>query len=79
MVIKYPFTKDGIQWFEEDTMSDIMNNLEHDDPNDRNESITDFNIFITVGSREIMVPLLPETFEEMTTFLKNALKEVEQC
>ena len=79
MTIKYPFTKDGIQWFEDDTLSDIMNNLEHDDPNDRNESITDFNIFITVGSREIKIPLQPETFEEMTTFLKNALKETEQC
>ena len=79
MTIKYPFTKDGIQWFEDDTLSDIMNNLEHDDPNDRNESITDFNIFITVGSREIKIPLQPETFEEMTAFLKNALKEVEQC
>ena len=79
MTIKYPFTKDGIKWFENDTLSDIMNNLEHDDPNNRNECITDFNIFITVGSREIMIPLLPETFEEMTDFLKNALKEVEQC
>lgn len=79
MTIKYPFTKDGIKWFEDDTLADIMNNLEHDDPNDRNESINDFNIFITVGNREIMIPLLPETFEEMTTFLKYALKETEQC
>ena len=79
MTIKYPFTKDGIQWFEDDTLADIMNNLEHDDPNGRNESINDFNIFITVGSREIKIPLQPETFEEMTAFLKNALKEVEQC
>ena len=76
MTIKYPFTKDGIQWFEEDTLADIMTNLENDNPN---ESTNDLNIFITVGSREIMVPLLPETFEEMTAFLKNALKEVEQC
>ena len=79
MTIKYPFTKDGIQWFEDDTLSDIMHNLEHDDPNDRNECINDFNIFITVGNREIKIPLQPETFEEMTAFLKNALKEVEQC
>ena len=43
MVIKYPFTKDGIQWFEEDTLADIMNDLENDDPNTRNERITDFN------------------------------------
>lgn len=76
MVIKYPFTKDGIQWFEEDTLADIMNDLENDSPI---ESTNDLNIFITVGSREIKIPLLPETFEEMTTFLKNALKEVEQC
>ena len=78
MTIKYPFTKDGVKWFEDDTLADVMNHLENDNPDDRNESIKDFNIFITVGSREIMVPLLPETFEEMTAFLKNALKEVEQ-
>lgn len=75
MVIKYPFTKDGIQWFEEDTLADVMNSLENDNPN---ESNNDLNIFITVGSREIMIPLLPETFEEMTTFLKNALEEMEK-
>lgn len=78
MTIKYPFTKDGVKWFEDDTLADIMNNLEHDDPNDRNESINDFNIFITVGNREITIPLLPETFEEMTTFFKNALEEMEK-
>ena len=78
MTIKYPFTTDGIQWFENDTLADIMNRLEQDDPNNRNEDITDFNIFVTVGSREIMIPLLPETFGEMTEFLKNALKEVDQ-
>ena len=79
MTIKYPFTKDGVQWFEDDTLADIMNHLEHDDPDNRNESISDFNIFVTIGNREIKVPLLPEVFEEMTEFLKTALKEVEQC
>lgn len=79
MTIKYPFTKDGVKWFEDDTLADIMNALEHDDPNERCESIEDFNIFITIGNREIRVPLFPETFEDVTELLKNAVKEMEQC
>lgn len=78
MTIKYPFTKDGIKWFEDDTLADIMNHLNNDDPNDRHESITDFNIFITIGNREVIVPMLPETFENITEFLKNTLEELEE-
>lgn len=79
MKIKYPFTKGGIGWFEEDTMNDIMNNLEHDDPQERNESENDFNILITIGNREIKVPMIPESFESITDFLKTTLEEMEQC
>lgn len=79
MTIKYPFTKDGVKWFEDDTLSDIMNHLNNDDPNDRHESVEDFNIFITIGNREIIVPMFPETFESITDFLKTTLKEMEQC
>jgi hypothetical protein len=79
MTIKYPFTKDGVKWFEDDTLADIMNHLNNDDPNDRHESITDFNIFITIGNREIIVPMIPESFESITEFLKTTLKEMEQC
>lgn len=78
MTIKYPFTNDGVKWFEDDTLADIMNHLNNDEPNDRNESITDFNIFITIGNREVIVPMLPETFESITEFLKNTLEELEE-
>lgn len=77
MTIKYPFTKDGIKWFEDDTLADIMNHLNNDDPNDRHESITDFNIFVTIGNREIIVPMIPESFESITDFLKTTLNELE--
>lgn len=79
MTIKYPFTKDGIKWFEDDTLADIMNHLNNDDPNDRHESIADFNIFITIGNREVIVPMFPETFESITEFLKNTLEELEEA
>ena len=78
MTIKYPFSKGGIKWFEDDTLADIMNHLNNDDPNNRHESINDFNIFITIGNREVIVPMLPETFESITDFLKNTLEELEE-
>ncbi len=78
MAIKYPFTKEGIKWFGDDTLADIMNHLNNDDPNNRHESINDFNIFITIGNREVIVPMLPETFESITEFLKNTLEELEE-
>lgn len=77
MTIKYPFTKDGIKWFEDDTLADIMNHLNNDNPYDRNENIKDFNIFVTVGNREIIIPMMPETYEALTDFLKNTLEEEE--
>ena len=77
MTIKSPFTKDGIKWFEDDTLADIMNHLNNDNPYDRNENIKDFNIFVTVGNREIIIPMMPETYEALTDFLKNTLEEEE--
>jgi hypothetical protein len=77
MTIKYPFTKDGIKWFEDDTLADIMNHLDNDNPNDRHESENDFNIFITIGNREIKVPMIPESFESITDFLKTTLEVFE--
>lgn len=79
MTIKYPFSTDGIKWFEEDTINDIMNHLESDNPNDRNEDINDFNIFVTIGNREIIIPLLPECHENTIEFLKKCLGDWDQC
>ena len=71
MTIKYPFRKEGVKWFADDTINDIMNAIENGDPND-------FNIFITIGNREIEIPLAPETYETLENFLENILKEIEE-
>lgn len=71
MTIKYPFSKEGVKWFADDTINDIMNALENDNQND-------FDIFITIGDREIKIPLAPETYEMLEKFLENTIKELEQ-
>ena len=71
MTIKYPFSKEGVKWFADDTINDIMNALE-------NGSTEDFDIFITIGNREIKIPLAPETYEMLEKFLENTIKELEQ-
>ena len=48
MTIKYSFRKEGVKWFADDTINDIMNALE-------NGSTEDFDIFITIGNREIKI------------------------
>ena len=71
MTIKYPFSKEGVKWFADDTINDIMNALE-------NGSTEDLDIFITIGNREIKIPLAPETYEMLEKFLENTIKELEQ-
>lgn len=70
MVIKYPFSSDGTKWFADDTANDIMNALE-------SGNIHDFDLLITIGNREIKIPLAPETYELLEKFLENAIKEME--
>lgn len=72
MAIKYPFTKEGVEWFRDDTINDIMNAIE-------NGNTEDFDLFITIGNREIKIPLAPETYETLEKFLENTIKEMEQC
>lgn len=72
MTIKYPFSKDGVKWFADDTINDIMNAIE-------NGNTEDFDLFITIGNREIKIPLAPETYEALEKFLENTIKEMEEC
>lgn len=67
MTIKYPLSVDGVKMFEDDTLHDIMNAI-------HKGNADDYDIFVTIGNREIRIPINAETFDELTTLLKCALE-----
>lgn len=69
----YAFTNVGIGHFEIETFSEIMKELD-------NETIEQYgDIQIKIGENYISIPLCAETYENIIEFLKNTLKEIEQC
>ena len=68
--INYPFNREGVQWFCNDTIHEIFNALETAD----NSAINDFDFFITIGNREIVIPCDSEAYEMLT----DTLKEIER-
>lgn len=73
-----PFNKAGVQFFTDRVIADTMNRLDY--------GVELNDISIKVGSRYIMVPMCPEAYENLCTFLNETLKdcylseeEEEQC
>ena len=66
-----PFTKTGVQFFTHSALGDIFSEMDKG-----NEPP---NIIITVGRRSIEIPTHAEIWEELETFLKNSLEDLEQC
>ena len=66
-----PFTKTGVKFFTDRVLNDTMNRLDY------GAELND--ISVKVGSRWIIVPMGPEAYENLCTFLNDTLKEIEQC
>lgn len=62
-MIKYDFTPDGVAAFLDAVWGDIFHTLETDGP------MSDLDIFVTVGNREIRIPANAVAFEALETFL----------
>ena len=69
MVVRYQFNKKGVEMFCDDTIHDIMNALDSAE-----NEIQNFDFFITIGNREIIIPCEAEAYETLTA----ALKEIEK-
>ena len=67
----YQLTKTGVQFFTRSALGDIFSALD--------EGIEPPNIIVTVGRRSIEIPTHAEIWEDLESFLENALEEMEQC
>lgn len=65
MKANYQFSSEGVRSFLDDIIGDVMDSL--------NETGTyDGDIYITVGSRTIAVPMIPESYEAIERALHDA-------
>ncbi|MBQ6906225.1 MAG: hypothetical protein IJN75_04315 [Clostridia bacterium] len=68
---KTPFNKTGVKFFTDRVIADTMNRLDY------GQELND--ISVKVGNRFIAVPMCPESYENLCTFLKQTLEDIEQC
>lgn len=66
MLIKYPFTLESVEAFAASTLEETLNAID-------NGLGADQDIFITIGNREIKIPMNADTFSALDDFLKNCL------
>lgn len=71
MVVRYQFNKKGVEMFCDDTINDIMNALNTEEEN----AVNEFNFYITIGNREIIIPCEAQNYEILTEALKEAEKQ----
>lgn len=69
-MIRYQFTKEGIEAFEQDTLHDIFTEMDKQDAH-----LEDFDIFITIGNREIIIPIFAQAHDELIDYLKSIEEE----
>ncbi len=73
MEIKYAFTADGIKTFEQDTLDDIFAEMDKG-----GNHIDDFDIFITIGNREIRLPICADAHAGIIELLQQIYEEDNQ-
>ena len=69
MMVKYPFSDSGVKYFLDDTIHDIFRVLHGEVEDD----INDFDIFVTIGNREVRIPLTPESYECVEHKLRDSV------
>jgi len=70
MKIKYAFTREGIEAFLDSVLGDTFHAIETGGHVE--------NIRISVGNREIEIPMLAEQYEELHNYLHNAIETEEE-
>ena len=70
MTIKYSFTKPGVAAFLESALADTFHAL------DTGGAVE--NICISVGTREIVIPMYAEQYEELSVYLEKAIESEEE-
>lgn len=70
MTIKYSFTRDGIAAFLDAALGDTFHAL--DIGGDVNP------IVVSVGDRELIIPMFAEQYEELNTYLHKAIETEEE-
>lgn len=73
MPTKYSFTQYGIKAFEQDTLNDIFEEMEKG-----GHRIEDYDIFITIGEREIRLPICADAHNGIVELLQQIYKEDNQ-
>lgn len=69
-MIRYRFTPDGTKAFINSVWGDIFQALERD-------TIQDCDIFITIGKREIKIPMLADNMETIENTIQECLENTE--
>ena len=69
-MIKYAFTADGVNAFLESVWGDIVHALDRDD-------LDDLDIFITIGNREIKIPITADNIETVENAITDCLQNGE--
>jgi len=70
MTIKYAFTREGAAAFIGHVLADTFHALD--------TGGTVENICISVGHREIMIPMFAEQYEELSVYLEKAIENEEE-
>ena len=65
MAKQYNFSNEGVRTFLDDIIGDVMGSLHE-------TGAYDGEIYITVGSRTIAVPMIPESYEAIERALHDA-------
>lgn len=71
MTIKYAFTREGISAFLDSALGDIFHALESN-----TEDVP--SIVISIGDGELTIPTFAEQYEELCSYLKNAIETEEE-
>ena len=69
-MIKYRLTADGVSAFLEDVWGDVLKALEKD-------RLDDCDIFITIGNRELWIPITAQILETVENAVNECLNEWE--
>ena len=63
---KVPFTKTGVKFFLDSTLSKIFSDLENDKCPDK--------LIISIGNKYLEIDILADTWNELEAFIETALK-----
>lgn len=66
MTKRYSFTSEGVRFFLDDIVGDVMDSLHE-------TGTYDGDIYITVGGRKLALPMIPESYEAIERALLDSV------